>query len=223
MAKKRSAGKDDAKGNDNGANLPASLPSGGQMLIYRDGSLNLQVRLEGQTVWLTQAGMAELFQTSVPNINIHIRNILEEKELEQEATIKDYLIVQVEEERSVKRFVAHYNLDMILAVGYRVRSPRGTQFRQWATVRLRELLVKGFVLDDERIKAGRTIGQDYFHELLARIRAVSLLMPRKDNRISGLVAISWRSIWSSKPRSGRLAPSPLFLLLERTTFWRGRL
>ena len=154
------------------ANLPAPLPSGGQMLIYRDGSLNLQVRLDGQTVWLTQAGMAELFQTSVPNINIHIRNILEEGELEQAATIKDYLIVHVEGRRSVKRSVTHYNLDMILAVGYRVRSPRGTQFRQWATAQLRELLVKGFVLDDERIKAGRTIGQDYFEELLARIRDI---------------------------------------------------
>ncbi len=154
------------------ANLPVPLPSGGQMLIYRDGALNLQVRLDGQTVWLTQAGMAELFQTSVPNINIHIRNVLEEGELEQAATIKDYLIVQVEGKRSVRRSVAHYNLDMILAVGYRVRSPRGTQFRQWATAQLRELLVKGFVLDDERIKAGRTIGQDYFEELLARIRDI---------------------------------------------------
>jgi hypothetical protein len=153
-------------------NLPVPLPSGGEMIIYRDGALRLQVRIEGQTVWLTQAGMAELFQTSVPNINIHIRNILEENELEQEATIKDYLIVQDEGKRSVKRSVAHYNLDMILAVGYRVRSLRGTQFRQWATAQLRELLVKGFVLDDERIKAGRTIGQEYFEELLARIRDI---------------------------------------------------
>jgi len=153
-------------------NLPVPLPSGGQVLIYRDGALNLQVRLDGQTVWLTQAGMAELFQTSVPNINIHIRNIFEEKELGQEATIKDYLIVQVEGRRSVRRSVAHYNLDMILAVGYRVRSLRGTQFRQWATAQLRELLVKGFVLDDERIKTGQTLGQDYFEELLARIRDI---------------------------------------------------
>jgi hypothetical protein len=148
------------------AKLPTPLPSGGQMLIYRDGSLNLQVRLDSQVVWLTQAGMAELFQTSVPNVNIHIRNILEEGELEHAATIKDYLIVQVEGRRSIRRSVTHYNLDIILAVGYRVRSPRGTQFRQWATAQLRELLVKGFVLDDERIKAGRTIGQNYFEELL---------------------------------------------------------
>jgi hypothetical protein len=152
--------------------LPAPLPAGGQVLIYRDATLQLQVRLEGQTVWLTQAGMAELFQTSVPNISLHIRNILNDSELEQSATVKDYLIVQVEGRRSVKRSISHYNLDMILAVGYRVRSARGTHFRQWATAQLRELLVKGFVLDDERIKAGRTIGQDYFEELLARIRDI---------------------------------------------------
>ncbi|MGA2798955.1 MAG: RhuM family protein [Thermoguttaceae bacterium] len=169
MAKKRAAGKNDAKGNGNGANLPAPLPSGGQMLIYRDGSLNLQVRLDGQTVWLTQAGMAELFQTSVPNINIHIRNVFEEKELEAESVIKEYLITAADGKNYQTKC---YNLDMILAVGYRVRSVRGTQFRQWATAQLGELLVKGFVLDDERIKAGRTIGQDYFDELLARIRDI---------------------------------------------------
>jgi len=141
----------------------------GQMLIYRDGSLNLQVRLDGQTVWLTQAGMAELLQTSVPNVNIHIRNILKEGELEQEAVVKEYLITAADNKNYRTK---HYNLDMILAVGYRVRSARGTQFRQWATAQLRELLVKGFVLDDERIKAGRTIGQDYFEELLARVRDI---------------------------------------------------
>lgn len=145
---------------------------GGQIVIYRDGATNLQVRLDGQTVWLTQAQMAELFQTSVPNINIHIRNILQEKELEADRTIKPYLIVRREGPRDVSRQVVHYNLDVILAVGYRVRSPRGTLFRQWATAQLRDLLVKGFVLDDERIKAGRTIGQDYFDELLARIRDI---------------------------------------------------
>lgn len=150
-------------------NLPAPFPNGGQMLIYRDGALNLQVRLDGQTVWLTQAGMAELFQTSVPNVNMHIRNIFDEKELGQEAVIKEYLITAADGKNYRTK---HYNLDMILAVGYRVRSLRGTQFRQWATAQLRELLVKGFVMDDERIKAGRTIGQDYFEELLARIRDI---------------------------------------------------
>jgi hypothetical protein len=145
---------------------------GGQMIIYRDGTTQLQVRLDGQTVWLTQAQLAELYQTSVPNVSIHIRNVLEEAELLAERTVKDYLIVRMEGSREVARSVEHYSLPMILAIGYRVRSARGTAFRQWATARLSELLVKGFTLDDERIKAGRTIGADYFDELLARIRDI---------------------------------------------------
>lgn len=146
--------------------------SDGQILIYRDGTLDLQVRLDGRTVWLTQAGMAELYQTTPQNITLHIKAIYEEGELDEQATCKDYLQVRLEGARRVQRRLRQYSLDVILAVGYRVRSARGTQFRQWATSRLRELLVKGFVLDDERIKAGRTIGQDYFDELLARIRDI---------------------------------------------------
>jgi hypothetical protein len=129
----------------------------GQILIYQDAGLNLQVRLDGQTVWLTQLQMADLFQTSKQNISLHIQNIIAEGELTAEATVKQYLTVQTEGARQVRRQVDHYNLEMILAVGYRVRSQRGTQFRQWATARLSELLVKGFTLDDERIKAGRTL------------------------------------------------------------------
>lgn len=144
----------------------------GQILIYQDAGLNLQVRLDGQTVWLTQLQMADLFQTSKQNISLHIQNILADGELRAEATVKQYLTVQTEGSRQVSRQVDHYNLEMILAVGYRVRSLRGTQFRQWATARLSELLVKGFTLDDERIKKGRTLGQDYFDELLARIRDI---------------------------------------------------
>jgi len=154
-------------------NPPApSESSPGQILIYTDAGLNLQVRLDGQTVWLTQLQMADLFQTTKQNISLHVLNILEEGEQDREATVKEYLTVQQEGSRQVRRLVEHYNLDMILAVGYRVRSQRGTQFRQWATTRLSELLVKGFTLDDERIKAGRTLGQDYFDELLARIRDI---------------------------------------------------
>ena len=147
-------------------------PPRGQVIIYRDGALRLQVRLDGQTVWLTQAGMAELFQTTPQNITIHIKNIYADAEQDEAATCKDYLQVRMEGGRQVKRTLKHYNLDMILAVQYRVRSHRGTQFRQWATTRLSELLIKGFTLDDERIKAGRTIGQDYFDELLERIRDI---------------------------------------------------
>ena len=148
------------------------LPPGGQVLIYRDGALALQVRLEGQTVWLPQRLIAELFQIAVPTVNEHMANIYDEGELDPAATIRRFRIVQSEGTRQVTRMVDHYSLDAILAVGYRVRSARGTQFRQWATARLSELLVKGFTLDDERIKAGRTLGQDYFDELLERIRAI---------------------------------------------------
>ncbi len=144
-------------------------PAGGQMLIYQDGSLNLRVRLDGTTVWLTQAVMAELFQTTKQNISLHICNILNDGELRADSVVKEYLTTAADGKNYC---VLHYSLDMILAVGYRVRSHRGTQFRRWATAQLRELLVKGFVLDDERIKAGKTIGQDYFDELLERIRDI---------------------------------------------------
>jgi hypothetical protein len=159
--------------NDKVPNSPMSPESAsGQILIYKDAGLNLQVRLDGRTVWLTQAQIAELFQTTPQNITLHIAAIYDEGELDSEATCKDYLQVQTEGNRQVRRSLKHYSLDMILAMGYRVRSLRGTQFRQWATARLGELLVKGFTLDDERIKAGRTLGQDYFDELLARIRDI---------------------------------------------------
>ena len=151
--------------------ITGEMPSR-QILIYRDGSLNLKVRLGGRTVWLTQRLMAELYQTTVVNISQHLTAIYKEGELQSEATIKKFLIVQTEGTRNVSRTVDHYNLDAILAVGYRVRSSRGTQFRQWATAHLSELLVKGFTLDDERIKTGRTLGDDYFDELLERIRDI---------------------------------------------------
>jgi hypothetical protein len=150
--------------------IPTSDQSpGGQMLIYQDGGTKLQVRLDGQTVWLTQRQIAELYQTSKQNVSLHIQNILDDRELRADSVVKEYLITAADGKRYR---TLHYSLDMILAVGYRVRSPRGTLFRQWATARLSELLVKGFTLDDERIKAGRTIGADYFGELLARIRDI---------------------------------------------------
>ena len=160
-----------AKGNKPMKQSESDQPTG-QVLIYQEGETKLQVRLDGKTVWLTQRLIAELFQTTVPNVNQHLSTIYEEGELNPEATIKRFLIVQTEGSRSVSRMIDHYNLDAILAVGYRVHSPRGTQFRQWATQRLSELLVKGFTLDDERIKAGTTLGYDYFDELLARIRDI---------------------------------------------------
>ncbi|MGI0492935.1 virulence RhuM family protein [Alkalinema pantanalense CENA528] len=150
----------------------AAPPPAGQILIYQDGGLNLQVRLDGQTVWLTQRLMADLYQVSVPTVNEHLANIYSEGELSSEATIRKFRIVQTEGNRQVTRNLDHYSLEAILAVGMRVRSARGTAFRQWAIARLGELLVKGFTMDDERLKAGRTLGDDYFEELLARIRDI---------------------------------------------------
>ena len=147
----------------------------GEILLYQteDGRTRIQCRLGEQTLWLTQAQMAELFQTSVPNINIHLKAIYVEGELTPEATIKSYLMVRPEGERRVSRPVLHYNLSAVLAVGFRVRSHRGTQFRQWASERLNEYLVKGFTMDDERLKNPPALGDNrYFEELLARIRDI---------------------------------------------------
>ena len=147
-------------------------PPGGQVLLYCEGQTNIHVRIEGETVWLTQAAMADLYQTTPQNITLHIKGIYEDGELNEAATCKDYLQVQIEGNRSVRRALKHYSLEMILAVGYRVRSQRGTLFRQWATGRLEELLRKGFTMDDERIKQGKTAGDHYFMELLERIRDI---------------------------------------------------
>ncbi len=163
----------------------------GEVLLYQseDKLTRLQVRLEGETVWLSQAQMAELFQTTVANVNIHIRNIFEEGELQREPTIKDYLIVQSEGTRQVSRNVAFYNLDVIISVGYRVKSIQGTQFRIWATQRLKEFIVKGFVLDDDRLKEGRGAA-DYFQELLERVRAIRASERRFYQKITDIYATS---------------------------------
>ncbi len=159
-------------------NLPAPLPDDespentGQFLLYQteDGQTRIDVRMADETVWLSQKAMADLFQTTKQNISQHLIGIYEEGELQEEATVKKFLTVQFEGSRQVSREVDHYNLDAILAVGYRVRSQRGTQFRIWATGRLREYLIKGFAMDDRRLKQAG--GGDYFEELLARIRDI---------------------------------------------------
>ena len=145
---------------------------GDGFLFYEseDGQTRISVRLEDETVWLSQMQMATLFQTSKQNISLHIQNIFAEKELDRAATVKEYLTVQTEGKRSVERSVEHYNLDVIISVGYRVKSQRGTQFRIWATQRLREYIVKGFAMDDARLKQAG--GGGYFEELLARIRDI---------------------------------------------------
>jgi hypothetical protein len=155
-----------------------------------DGQTKIQVRLEDKSVWLTQAAIAELFQTTPQNITLHLKTIYEEKELIEEATCKEYLQVRDEGKRQVNRNLKHYSLEAVLAVGYRVRSPRGTQFRKWATVQLQELLVKGFVMDDDRLKEGKSIGQDYFDELLLRIRDIRTSERRFYQKITDIYATS---------------------------------
>lgn len=154
--------------------LPEKRIPSSEILFYQteDGRNRIEVRLEDETVWLTQATMAELFQTTPQNITLHLKNIYQEGELDEAATCKDFLQVQTEGPRQVQRSRRFYNLESIIAVGYRVKSHRGTQFRRWATERLREYLVKGFTMDDERLKEGQNIGADYFDELLERIRDI---------------------------------------------------
>jgi hypothetical protein len=162
------------------------------ILMYQteDGKTCIDVLVENETVWLTQASMAELFQITPQNITMHIKSIYNEGELIESATCKDYLQVREEGSRQVKRKLKHYNLDMIIAVGYRVRSHRGTQFRRWATERLREYLVKGFVMDDQRLKEGRNLGADYFDELLERIRDIRASEKRFYRKITDIYKLS---------------------------------
>ena len=162
-----------------------------QIIIYQteSGKTKLDVRFQDETVWLTQKLMAELFQTSVPNINIHLKNIFEEGELEENRTIKDFLIVQKEGSREVKRKQVFYNLDAIISVGYRIKSNVATKFRQWATGQLREYIVKGFVLDDERLK-NPDLPFDYFEELEKRIQDIRTSEKRFYRKITDIYATS---------------------------------
>ena len=153
-----------------------------------DGEARFFLRAEHGTVWLTQLELASLFQTSKQNVSLHIKNIFSDGELREAATVKDYLTVQNEGTRQVKRPVQLYNLDLILAVGYRVRSPRGVQFRQWATTHLKEYLIKGFVIDDVRLKQPEA--WDYFDELLERIRDIRASEKRFYQKIRDLFSLS---------------------------------
>ena len=159
------------------------------MILYltEDGRAEIQLRAEEGTVWLTQAQMAELFQTSPQAITQILRSIFRDEELSPEATCKESLQVRTEGSRRVRRKVKIYNLDAILAVGYRVRSPRGVQFRRWATTVLREYLVKGFAMNDERLKDP---DRDYFDELLDRIRAIRASEARFYRKVRDLLSLS---------------------------------
>jgi hypothetical protein len=164
-----------------------------EIILYQteDGRTRIQCRFENETVWLTQQHMAELFQTTKQNVSLHIQNIYAERELERGATVKESLMVQLEGKRSVQRRVEFYNLDVIISVGYRVKSQRGTQFRIWATQRLREYIVKGFTMDDERLKNPPGKGQiDYFDELLERIRDIRSSERRVYLRVREILALA---------------------------------
>ena len=163
--------------------------SGLLLYITEDGRSRIQLRAGGQTVWLTQREMADLFDVSTDNIGLHLKNFYEDGELAREATTEESSVVQTEGSREVRRPVTLYNLDAILAVGYRVRSPRGVQFRRWASTVLSEYLLKGFVMDDERLKNpdGRP---DHFDEMLARIRDIRASEKRFYQKVRDLFALS---------------------------------
>ncbi|WP_428623821.1 virulence RhuM family protein [Sedimenticola sp.] len=168
----------------------------GEFILYttEDGKTRVECRFENETIWLSQAAMAELFDRDVRTINEHLMNLYEEQELAPEATIRKFRIVRPEGNRSVTRTIDHYNLEAILAVGFRVKSPRGTQFRRWANTRLREYLSKGFVMDDERLKnppvPGASPVPDYFDELLDRIRDIRASERRVYLRVREIFALA---------------------------------
>ena len=173
--------------------MPEATPPQSSLILYQseDGRTRIQCRFENETIWLTQAQMAELFDTSPQNVTLHLKAIYSEGELAIEATCKDYLQVREEGGRKVSRTLNFYRLEAVLAVGFRVRSPRGTQFRQWATERLGEYLLKGFTMDDERLKNPPGKGHtDYFDELLERIRDIRASERRVYLRVREILALA---------------------------------
>lgn len=167
------------------------IPQQNNFILYQtpSGEVSLSVLLKDETIWLTQKMMAELFQTTPQNITIHLKNIFEEGELQEDATCKDFLQVQQEGDRTVNRKSKFYNLDAVISVGYRVNSTKATQFRIWATKALKEFIIKGFVLDDNRLKQGETFfGKDYFKELLERVRSIRASERRIYQQITDIFA-----------------------------------
>ena len=169
--------------------------NGGELIIYQtgDGRVKLDVRLENETLWLTQAAMAELFQVKPQNITMHLGNIYSEGELDEDSTCKEFLQVQIEGGREVERRRKFYNLDAIISVGYRIQSVIATRFRIWATQRLREYIVKGFVMDDERLRNPPVESSgvpDYFDELLERIRDIRASERRMYLRVKEIFAMA---------------------------------
>lgn len=166
-------------------------PKDSEFLFYTsdEAKLKIEVCLVNETVWLTQKHMADLFEVAKSTLSEHLSNIYESGELEREATVRKFRIVQIEGEREVTRELKHYNLDAIISVGYRVNSYQATQFRKWATNTLREYLIKGFVMDDERLKQGNKLfNEDYFEELLERIREIRASERRFYQKITDIYA-----------------------------------
>lgn len=174
-------------------NKPKALSVQDEMssfLLYTtpEGKVKVEAILSNETVWLTQSQMALLFNCSADNIGLHLNNIYKENELDKDSTTEDFSVVRMEGNRSVQRSITYYNLDAIISVGYRVNSARATQFRIWATNTLREFIIKGFVMDDERLKNGRYFGKDYFEELLERVRSIRASERRVYQKITDIFA-----------------------------------
>ena len=172
--------------------MSEELMNAGRILIYQNekGDTKVDVYFTEDTIWMTQRTMAELYQTTTQNITLHIKNVYKDGELEEEATCKDYLQVRNEGGRDVQRARKFYNLDMILAVGYRVRSNVGVHFRRWASNILTEYMKKGFVLNDERLRNPKEFGADYFDELLERIRDIRASEKRVYQKVKDIFALS---------------------------------
>ena len=167
------------------------MPHDFQFLMYNtvDGDISVNAIVKDETIWLTQKAMAQLFDCSTDNISLHLKNIYQTKELDEAATTEDFSAVQSEGNRTVNRRMKFYSLDAIISVGYRVNSRRATQFRIWATSILKEYMTKGFAMDDERLKQGRTaFGKDYFRELLERVRSIRASQRRIWQQVTDIFA-----------------------------------
>jgi len=171
------------------------VPSGGEFIVYKaeNGRVKIDVRLENETLWMTQSDMARLFQCSTDNISLHLKNIYDEGELDRDSTTEDFSVVRLEGKRTVRRKMTFYNLDAVISVGYRVKSLIATRFRIWATERLKEYIVKGFTMDDERLKNPPAAGSavpDYFDEMLERIRDIRASEIRMYLRVREIFAMA---------------------------------
>jgi len=171
------------------------VPSGGELIVYKaeNGRVKIDVRLENETLWMTQSDMARLFQCSTDNISLHLKNIYDEGELDRDSTTEDFSAVRLEGKRTVRRKMTFYNLDAVISVGYRVKSLIATRFRIGATERLKEYIVKGFTMDDERLKNPPVPGSDmpdYFDEMLERIRDIRASERRMYLRVREIFAMA---------------------------------